>query len=103
MQGFILIGASVPVEHPQKAMEVHFGSHRPFDDDYDPDDDDVPFGYGGSAAVSHIQDECMAHEEDMLAFERRLRIGRPGRGRRAPWRASCTEPCRLRAAHPSCV
>ena len=21
----------------------------------------------------------------------------------APWRASCTEPCRLRAAHPSCV
>jgi hypothetical protein len=69
MQGFILIGASVPVEHPQKAMEVHFGSHRPFDDDYDPDDDDVPFGYGGSAAVSHIQDECMAHEEDMLAFE----------------------------------
>ena len=31
--------------------------------------DDVPFGYGGSAAVSHIQAECMAHEEDMLAFE----------------------------------
>ena len=41
-------------------------------------------------------------------------MGRPGRGRRrfrggrwlflgAPWRASCTEPCRLRAAHPSCV
>ena len=27
------------------------------------------FGYGGSAAVSHIQDECMAHEEDMLTFE----------------------------------
>ena len=28
-----------------------------------------PSGNGGSAAVSHIQDECMAHEEDMLAFE----------------------------------
>ena len=50
-------------------MEVHFGSHPPFDDDNDPDDDDVPFGYGGSVAEAHIQDECMAHEEDMLAFE----------------------------------
>jgi hypothetical protein len=63
----------------------------------------------------YIQDECMAHEEDMLAFEYDSRWGGQDKdddvfSRRtvarflgAPWRASCTEPCRLRAAHPSCV
>jgi hypothetical protein len=46
---------------------VHFGSHRPFDDDYDPDDDDVPFGYGGSVAAARIQDEYVPYEEDSEA------------------------------------
>ena len=61
--------------------------------------------------MSHIQDECMAHEEDMLAFE--YDSGWGGQDEEnddfaedggfflgAPWRVSCTEPCRLQAAHP---
>ena len=31
---------------------------------------------------TYIQDECMAHEEDMLAFEYDSQMGRPGQGRR---------------------